>query len=515
MTKKRVLTGILLVAVLLGNVPLLALAAPSVSRSAQEGGNLLTNGGFEADWGTESSHKAVVFPTNAGAYERPAGNIFTPPGWVTWYRQDPGDEWDQPEVKDAWDHVDERRVHSGRKGIQVFKSWGQYDAGFYQTVTGLEPGTTVKFSAYAQAWSCDRWVEGALSCGDQWALVFRVGIDPNGGTNPFAPNVVWSAAKASPDRYSLVEKTAQVGPEGKATVFLRSTASKWRYQYLDSYWDDASLVPTTPPATPTNTPLPAPPTATPGPSPTPLPTSTPRPDGAIVHIVQAGDTLFGIALRYDVPVDQIRELNASSLGPNDLIRVGQELVISLPSETPTPSPPPQPPTPTAAPVSPTPEGASICVLAFHDRNGDRVRDADEGLLPNAEFTLANASGVVAKYTTDGVSEPYCFTGLDPGNYRVIQSSPPGYEPGSSPEQNVALAEGTSFDFQFGNARSQEAATAEESGEPPSTDERAGGSNRNPLLSGVLASVARVAGVLVLILAAVIAVLFFLARGRRY
>ena len=43
--------------------------------------------------------------------------------------------------------------------------------------------------------------------------------------------------------------------------------------------------------------------------PTPQYTPTPRPDGAIVHTVVSGDTLFGIALAYDIPVDDIYELN--------------------------------------------------------------------------------------------------------------------------------------------------------------------------------------------------------------
>lgn len=519
MIKKRILIGVLLVLALLETMPLFSLAAPNPSQSAQEGTNLLKNPGFEGITCAPDSPEGWcddnwTRDTFSGSTW---SEIFTPQGWVTWWRE--GDGYGRPEAlvipkKDPY-LGSPARIDSGNYGLKMFVRWLNLDAGYYQTVSGLDPGATVAFSVRAAGWSCDREDTNARSCGDPWNMTFQVGIDPSGGTDPFSPNIIWSNPMTSPDEFRRIGPvTAQVGDGGKVTAFMRGKTN-WPYSHNDTYWDQARLVVTEPGATPTDTPLPAPPTATPGPSPTPLPTPTPRPDGAIVHIVQAGDTLFGIALRYDVPVDQIRELNASSLGPNDLIRVGQELVISLPSETPTPSPPPQPPTPTTAPVSPTPEGASICVLAFHDRNGDRVRDADEGLLPNAEFTLANASGVVAKHTTDGVSEPYCFTGLDPGNYRVIQGSPPGYEPSSSPEQNVALAEGTSFDFQFGNARSEEAATSEESDEPASTDEREGGSGGNLLLGGVLASVARIAGVLVLILAAVIAVLFVLARRRRY
>jgi LysM repeat protein len=245
-----------------------------------------------------------------------------------------------------------------------------------------------------------------------------------------------------------------------------------------------------------------------------------------VHVVQSGDTLTSIALEYGVTVDQIRELNAGSIGPNDLIRTGQELVISVSGEAATSTPLPEPPTATPeteveATPSPTeePAGASICVLAFHDRNADTVRDSDtEELLPNVNFTLANVSGVVEEYSTDGVSEPYCFTGLAPGSYRVIQQAPSGYEATGLPEQNVALGEGTSFDFQFGNARTEETANPEETDEDTETtspEESTDETSEAPLLGNVLVTIARVAGILVLVLAGAIAVLFVLSRRRRY
>jgi hypothetical protein len=264
-----------------------------------------------------------------------------------------------------------------------------------------------------------------------------------------------------------------------------------------------------------------------------MPTPTPRPDGATVHIVGDGDTLFGIALLYAVDADQIRELNASSLGDNDMIWPGQELVIAMPSQAPTPTPPPEPPTP--GPESPAQEsevaeapagspeeeapagGASVCVLAFHDRNGDSFQDSEnEELLPNAELTLADASGVVDRYTSDGISEPHCFKSLTPGAYRVIQTSPPGYEPSGPAEWPVAVAEGTSLSIQFGNVRGEGSLTLdEEPTEPTAAGEEGDNppSNSNSNVGNLFATVAKVSGVLVLILAAGVAVLFVLNRRR--
>jgi len=152
------------------------------------------------------------------------------------------------------------------------------------------------------------------------------------------------------------------------------------------------------------------------------------------------------------------------------------------------------------------------VLAYHDRNSDTFRDeGTEELLPNAEFTVADASGVIDRYTSDGVHEPHCFAGLAPGAYRVIQNSPPGYASSGPAESSVAVAEGTSFDVQFGNVRS-ETETPGEAPTPTSESEGENGSN-DGTISRLFATVAKVSGILVLILAAGVAVLFVLNRRR--
>jgi len=91
-------------------------------------------------------------------------------------------------------------------------------------------------------------------------------------------------------------------------------------------------------------------TATPGlkvPSPTPesevpLPTPTgtsTRPSGTTIYIVQPNDTLYSIAKRYNVTVDELKRLN--NIADAESLVVGQELIIysgEEPSLTPTPSP---------------------------------------------------------------------------------------------------------------------------------------------------------------------------------
>lgn len=78
------------------------------------------------------------------------------------------------------------------------------------------------------------------------------------------------------------------------------------------------------PLSPTPTPLP--PTATPTPEP---PTPTPMPPPT-VHVVQAGDTLLGLAYTYGVPVAAFQLLNG--LGESTVLSVGQELRIPRQSD---------------------------------------------------------------------------------------------------------------------------------------------------------------------------------------
>jgi LysM repeat protein len=77
--------------------------------------------------------------------------------------------------------------------------------------------------------------------------------------------------------------------------------------------------------------------------------STPNEVGAVVHVVEAGQTLWQIALAYQVKVDEIRRLN--NLGSENTIYIGQKLLIQQ-AVTPTILPPT--PTRTLDPSTSTP-----------------------------------------------------------------------------------------------------------------------------------------------------------------
>jgi hypothetical protein len=231
--------------------------------------NLLKNGGFEADWGDEKCHWCLVAPVDAAPYDKKIGNIFTPPGWTTWFRHQPG-VWDQPEVRDAWKQTDSRRVHSGQKAMLLFTFFRSHDAGFMQQVE-VVPGSLVRLSAWAHAWSNtkideheDCYENSRRSCGvgegaafaleddavvlsgDPWEdaaqnFTFYVGIDPTGGTDPMADTVVWGPGAHVYNVHAQVPPVEVVAEGGHVTAFLRSRA-RWPFKHNDAYWDDAELI---------------------------------------------------------------------------------------------------------------------------------------------------------------------------------------------------------------------------------------------------------------------------------
>lgn len=96
---------------------------------------------------------------------------------------------------------------------------------------------------------------------------------------------------------------------------------------------------------------------------------TPQPSGAtvtptpVIHIVQAGDTISGLALKYDVPAEDI--IAANNLANPNYLQQGQKLIIpvgGLPEVTPTFTPEPTA-TDTPLPVEPPSEQMTATAVA--------------------------------------------------------------------------------------------------------------------------------------------------------
>ena len=493
--------------------------------AAQEPGtNLLRNGDFE------EGGIGQAWPFQDGIPEvqvAPGWRAFwldTPPSYVVipsnCVGKDTGCYWARPEFRGLMAIEFPYRVHGGQLSQKYFTFGRQHEAGLYQQVSGITPGVRLRFDVYLETWSC--LAEGAWNncptapnSNKPAPMHTKVGIDPTGGTNPWAASVVWSQEVETFDHWTdfWIEATAEADT---VTVFIYSRpdwVDGWPRINNDVYVDDASLV-----VVGEAQPTPAPPPPTSAVPPTPRATSTPRPDGAVVHVVQPGDTLYGIAYEYGVDPDQIRQLNAGSIGPNDLLVVGQELVISVgtmslptPTSVPTEATPGTPPATQAAEATQPPvsgDNATLCVLAYEDRNGDMVwEETEEPLLPSATIVVVGAAGEVARYTTDGISEPHCFQNLQPGNYVVRQESPTGYVPSGSDNWGVLLGAGQSYTLQLGYQRGEGTSSTPA---PTATEQQEQEESSKPS-KGLLTTILQVSGVLALVLALAVAGLFILSR----
>ncbi|MDP6792483.1 MAG: SdrD B-like domain-containing protein [Anaerolineales bacterium] len=406
-----------------------------------------------------------------------------------------GDNWlkwvvsGAPEYKQITSTIDARRVNEGSSAQQMQGSNISYVAGLQQTVAGLTVGKTYRFTIYAHAW---------VNTGDNadastGTINLKAGIAP-GNTYAADPNVTWSGLYTYTDTFGLLSVEA-VATDTTATVFTHA-ATTGNYKHNDVYWDNAALVEvgaatTVPVATGVATAeatQAAQATLATGQlvAPTDFPVPTPDDSGQIIYYVQPNDSLVHIATvacgETMECVDKIKELNGLV---SDIIYLGQRLVIGPLEGTPSvvtvvdPEQTSEPPSEsddtsgaaetadedlvvadaeavaedeatTAATSSPEATGA-ICVALYSDANGNGVLDVGEQLVAEGIFSLVNLDNgeTIDSYVTDGSSEPYCFSGLTSGTFRVISASPAGHTPTTRVDWDLTLAVGSTANLEFG------------------------------------------------------------------
>jgi LysM repeat protein len=207
----------------------------------------------------------------------------------------------------------------------------------------------------------------------------------------------------------------------------------------------------------------------------PIYTPTPGPDGRIIYIVQANDTLLGISLLTGVSLDKLRGLNNLT---SDTIFEGQEIMLGMggpdeatPTSGPTPTPTPILPTP-----SPEPGQGTLCIMIFNDLNGDAIRQDGETSIPDGAINFGDSIGAVSESAKSGSSdEPLCFENLPEGSYTISVAVPEGYNPTTQNTYELALQAGDVTYINFGaQANSQTLAEA------PTVPAQAG--SRSPLLA---------------------------------
>jgi hypothetical protein len=181
-----------------------------------------------------------------------------------------------------------------------------------------------------------------------------------------------------------------------------------------------------------------------------FPTPTPGPDGRIIYVVREGDTAWTIAAVAGLSLEELYALNG--LQPTDFLRPGTELILGLggparptagPSTLPTQTPPPATPTPTFG-------TGEICVLLFHDRNGDARSQPGEEPIAGGQLSVTDVTGATTvEHATDGTTalstfdEPigFCFVDLESGDYNISAAVPVEYNPTTAMNLPIRLNAG--------------------------------------------------------------------------
>lgn len=201
----------------------------------------MQNPGFELGTWTRSTHTGQEF-----------GEIFVPTGWVAFWKEggpvpyDPKNlvGYGRPEMKVIRKEppfLDPPRIHEGQWACMWFTFYRIHDAGLYQNFA-VQPGTRLRFSAWAHAWSAqgDDARHSDLSGDAANNFTFMVGIDPTGGTDPWSSTVVWGNGAHIYDAYAPIPVVEVVARAGRVTAFVRSTVL-YPFKHCDAYVDSATL----------------------------------------------------------------------------------------------------------------------------------------------------------------------------------------------------------------------------------------------------------------------------------
>ena len=293
---------------------LLIAALVVVPGAMAQGGNLLQDPGFEGEY------------TNRGR-----ADLNVPAPWGLWTTESPHTQDWQNLAPVAFPHNGPGpNPHSGARAFNFNRGFATFTAAIYQQVS-VPDGSNVTGSAWAHLRTCNI-PDGSDNCGSaiESGAYVRVGIDPNGGANPYDSDVVWSPSAMPHDRWEQVTVSA-TATGSTVTIFLFVT-QEWPSEINNVYWDDSSL--SIGGAGGAAAPVAG---TTPGATAVPLPPAevgfvvaqTPQADGSIVHTVQAGDTIDSIAVAYGLTRDQLLALNP--LANPRIIQIGQQLIVRAPS----------------------------------------------------------------------------------------------------------------------------------------------------------------------------------------
>jgi LysM repeat protein len=393
------------------------------------------------------------------------GDCKVPPQWGVWFiprtANDPPGVNFQPKYDQT---TTPNRVHSGSGAQRIWTDNATFTGGIYRVITGVQVGAKLRLSAWGQVWSTND--ESPISARPSADIRLKVGVDPLGGNNgspsPLNGQVIWTPEQAPKDAYA--QFSVEVEAKSSTVIVYTYATMKDNVRHNEVFWDNAILEYIAPP-----------PTATPDAAAVITPTvavtdaaqvaaavapaaEAPVASPAITYVIKSGDTLLGISLDQNVPLDDLLANNPGVRA--ETLQIGQELIIKPASAAPTATPGPVEAQPALDPNAPitgtqaitaTPTVGSACVQAFFDDDGDGKRDDNEDLVPNILFSLVSNGAQVGAYTTTGVDEPYCFVGLQNGPYIVAATALDIYVP-TTPLNDTLNVDGAQSFFSLGLRR---------------------------------------------------------------
>ena len=463
-----------------------------------QGPNILANPGFEEGYFNQGGIAEIAVPNGwrmhwlDGQTFGGAVGVANRPETVVWY------------IEDAPVHERPLFWRDGAYNLKVFKGGTPLYAALSQDVSGLQVGQRYRFAVPVYPDIVAQYTaSGKVPPGRADSALVRLGSSAVGAPWRDEGQINysgWWSGESIGNFYLnynvfIHEFTATAT---SMTVWVEMAARDNNPNngfFLDGLSLQAIGAAAAPPPPPpagggTTNPAPAVPAAPPI-----QPTGTPDADGVIYHVVQSGDSMWSIAARAGISLDDLLEYN--DLSRNSFIQAGQRLIIGF-ADPPEAEPEEveeaeegemmtmaaveeeeaaeeAPPTPEP---TPEPTGGDICLIAFDDLSENGRRDAGEPLREAVAFTISDGNSVVSNYVTDGAAEPYCIQGLPAGSYQITRSRQANEQLTNPGDWAIALTDGAVVTLEFGSVTTAEAAmvaavaddTAAEMEEAPGTAE---------------------------------------------
>ena len=173
-------------------------------------------------------------PGFGGTYEEEGNNQWIAPSWHLWYTTDWTGEGSIASPK-AYTETTEYHGSSPAQALAGWNDASNFDACVYQQVSGITVGHWIRFSAWVKVTG-----GSALTAPDHWQT--RLGIDPDGGTNPLDINYythqeLWDTLQQKDQWTRLRVHMKATSPT--ATLYACSHPI-WPSNFR-VYWDDAAF----------------------------------------------------------------------------------------------------------------------------------------------------------------------------------------------------------------------------------------------------------------------------------